>query len=98
MIRSKRIMKSAAGEQCTINSPVCTGNPETTVCAHSNWNEHGKAMSQKAHDVFVAYSCADCHAWLDQGPAPREEKREYWHRGHALTLIRLIEKGIVIIR
>ena len=95
MIRSKKILNSARGEPCTVNSPVCNRNPETTVAAHSNWHEHGKGMGQKAHDIFVAYACSGCHAWLDSGSASKAEKREYWHRGHARTLVRMVEKGVI---
>lgn len=95
MIRSKKILNSARGEDCTIESVMCNHDPETTVCAHSNWHEHGKGMGQKAHDIFTAYTCSGCHAWLDHGPASREEKREAWHRGHARTLVRMVEKGVI---
>lgn len=97
-IRSKKIMESARGERCTIISPVCNHDQETTVCAHSNWVEHGKSMGQKADDIFVAYACSDCHAWLDHGPEEKAMKRDYWMRGHALTLKALINKGVVIVR
>ena len=95
MIRSKKILNSARGETCTVNSPVCNYNPDTTVAAHSNWHEHGKGLGQKAHDIFVAYACSDCHAWLDSGQASRSEKRERWLMGHARTLVRLFEKGVI---
>ena len=95
MIRSKKILQSARGELCTVNSPACNHNPETTVAAHSNWQEHGKGMGQKAHDIFVAYACSDCHAWLDSGSASKAGKREYWQRGHTVTLVRLFEKGVI---
>jgi hypothetical protein len=97
-LQSKSILASAQGELCTINSEHCNHNPETTVCAHANWPEHGKGMGRKAHDIFVAYACSDCHAWLDSSQATREEKRDAWMRGHAITLMLLVRKGLVAVK
>ena len=45
---------------------VCSGDPDTTVWAHSNRLEHGKGRSLKAHDHCGAYACYSCHAVYDR--------------------------------
>jgi len=95
-IRSRRLLESARGRPCEMRVPgVCQGGAETTVAAHSNWSEHGKAAGQKADDIFHARACAACHRWLDEGPAPDAEKREAFYRGLARTWRRLWEEGVI---
>jgi len=55
--------------------------------AHANGARYGKGMSIKSHDVFAASLCHDCHAWLDQGPAPRAEKLEMWQEAFERTIL-----------
>jgi len=63
-IKSKKITQSAKGKSCTLRIPnVCKDNPETTVGAHIN----GAGMGYKSHDPLIAYSCSECHHWLDKG-------------------------------
>lgn len=92
-IRSRLILKAARGEQCTMQTPACNEDPETTIAAHSNWQMHGKGAGQKADDLFVAFACSNCHHWLDTSGAPQQDRLWYWARGHARTLRRLIELG-----
>lgn len=95
MIRSKAILQAARGHECTMNSPACNHNPETTVAAHSNWQMHGKGMGCKADEIFVAFACSSCHFWLDASGADKDERLWYWYRGHAKTLVSLVESGII---
>ena len=95
MIRSKAILRAAKGQECTMRTPVCNHNDETTVAAHSNWHFHGKGMGQKADDIFVVFACSDCHAWLDRSGASKEDRMWYWTMGHARTLQNLIRRGFV---
>ena len=37
MYRNQKILKSANGQPCTIHSPWCNGNAETTIAAHSDY-------------------------------------------------------------
>jgi hypothetical protein len=97
-IRSKKIMQAARGEECTVRSPTCNYDPETTVAAHSNMREHGKAMGRKADDLFVAFACSDCHRWIDEGPGDRFERDQAWREGHDKTLYRLYALGILVIK
>jgi len=65
-IRSKKLRDSARGQECTMRIPaVCTGDPATTVWAHSNLGIHGKGKGIKATDVMGAYMCFACHAAYD---------------------------------
>ncbi|MCG5538969.1 nuclease domain-containing protein [Halorhodospira sp. 9622] len=95
-IRNRRLLDSARGRPCELRVPgVCQGGTETTVAAHSNWSEDGKAAGQKADDIFHARACAACHRWLDEGSAPDAEKRELFHRGLKRTWRRLIDEGVI---
>lgn len=77
--RNPFLLTMARGQRCLLRVPgVCCGDPATTVAAHSNWSEHGKAGARKADDCYHVWACFACHTWLDQGPAPAEEKRRYW--------------------
>ncbi len=95
MIRSKAIRQSARGQPCTVHAPGCTGDNETTVWAHSNLQLHGKGMGLKAHDIFGCYACVSCHAWLDQR---KPDWRELFWGAFALSLIRLVEIGIIEVK
>lgn len=90
--RSTALREMAEGRPCLLLVPgVCTGNPETVVCCHSDFSIHGKAGARKADDQYSVWGCAACHTWLDQGPATHEEKLaaflaahrrqvDHWHR------------------
>lgn len=72
-VRSNSIRKAAQGMPCA----WCGKNDGTTVWAHSNRQADGKGMAIKASDSAGAFLCGGskgCHAWLDSGPAPAEEK------------------------
>ena len=97
-IRSKLILKSAMGKPCTLRSPVCNRNPETTVWAHSNMLIHGKGLGKKAHDIFGCYACSECHRWLDEGPSTRQEKELVFFEAFSRSLLILIEEGIISIK
>ena len=98
VIRSRGIRESARGQACTVRSPVCNGDTDTTVWAHSNFAAHGKGMGHKASDLFGCYACAACHMWLDAGPASRQEKELAFLRAWALSLAVLVDLGIVSVR
>ena len=89
--RNKKLLNDARGQSCK----HCGINDGTVVNAHSNWYEHGKGASIKAHDYYTAHLCYSCHAWLDQGKASREEKRDMWYRAFERTLDWRFENGIL---
>jgi hypothetical protein len=84
--RSPELLRLAAGHECTLRiEGVCQRGP--CVSAHSNQSIHGKGRGIKAHDCFIAWGCAPCHAELDQGKnLTRAQKIEVWNRGHIETL------------
>lgn len=92
-IRSKAVREAARDELCLVRSPWCDG--VGVVLCHSNFQEDGHGKGVKSDDTLAAFGCGRCNAWLDQGPAPREEKRDVFHRALKRTWRRLIEREIV---
>lgn len=87
--RNRRLLDLARGMPCLLGVPgICNRDDATTVAAHSNWGEHGKAGARKADDYWSCWACSACHEWLDQNRRPLEaEKRAAFDRGHALQLV-----------
>lgn len=81
------------------------GSTHGVVSAHSNWAEHGKGKSRKAHDCFVAWLCWACHTWLDQvsnctDPTERfeptrEDKYVMWWESHKRTRAEMFNQGLI---
>lgn len=98
-IRSRAILNAARGEDCTLRVPgVCLNESDTVVACHSNSHEDGHGKGIKSADIYVAFGCARCHAWLDNGHATRDEKRDIFHRGMKATWLRLVELDVVKIK
>lgn len=106
--RNPKILQSARGQECTVQSPFCINDPETTIAAHSNYMEDGKGRGQKADDIYICFSCGPCHDWLDgrinlnkltnfPGVVEDEnrERRDYFHRAMKKTWRILIDEGIL---
>lgn len=97
--KSNKIRKSARGEACTIVTPWCNSNTETTVLCHVNESFAGKGLGMKAHDFAAFYGCSDCHDIYDRRrPANKEfYDNEYFYvlRAVVRTLDRLFEKGVI---
>lgn len=86
--RNRALLDLARDQPCT----HCGRQDGTIVAAHSNQSRHGKGMGIKAHDCFIAFLCATCHAELDQGSRlSRDERIELWQRAHEKTLLRLFQ-------
>ena len=94
-----KIRESARGEDCAIRLPgICNFNRETTVWAHGNGSAAGKGIGMKANDLLGAYACSACHDVYDRRvptDMPRVEVELAFWEGHARSLLKLIEKGIV---
>jgi hypothetical protein len=103
MIRSRKVLASARGQQCAGRFPgICNSNSETTVWAHLNGHAFGKGAGIKAHDILGLHLCADCHRYLDVGHGTRailstELLLERVLSGVCETWVRLIRMGIVIV-
>ena len=82
--RNAALLDMARGRQCLLMLPDKCLNPstDTTVAAHSNWSDHGKAGARKADDIYVVFACYACHDWLDKGPATADEKRATFDAAH----------------
>jgi len=99
------ITNSARGEYCTIRFPgVCRHSTESVVWCHAIGSAAGKGVGMKSHDLLGAYGCHACHDLYD-GRRYRNDQGEivarvfielaFWE-GHARSLLKLIEKGIVV--
>lgn len=76
-------LEACRGERCYLRvGGVCLGESgrNTVVPCHSNQLQHGKGMGIKAHDMYSVPGCMACHAWIDQGSAPKEIKFLVWDR------------------
>lgn len=59
------LRKLARGKECQIRLPsVCNRDNSTTVLAHLRMSGLS-GIGLKANDVFGAYACSSCHAWVD---------------------------------
>lgn len=97
-IRSRHYTDAARGQACSMGGPWCNGDTSTVVFAHSNFQEDGKGIAQKADDLFGADICSECHRWLDEGPASRDAKRDAFHRAMKRTLRRRYDQGLLTIK
>jgi hypothetical protein len=96
-IELPKLRKSAKDAPCCMvcHVPNTDGN---LVLAHSNWQEHGKGVGVKCHDIFGAIVCArpgGCHDVID-GRASNlsaEERRLMWERAHRATLVWWVQEG-----
>lgn len=105
--RNPKILAHAKGQPCQ----NCGREDGSTVAAHSNSAEHGKAKGMKAHDLFVAFLCTGngsrqgCHDWLDSEshrPDPtgvyspmRADKREMFLNAMFKTQVILLRDRII---
>lgn len=83
---NRHLLDMAQGMPCLLRVPgVCNRDPDTTVAAHSNWQQHGgKGAHRKADDCYSVFGCSACHTWLDQGgTATKAEKQLAFLRAHA---------------
>lgn len=96
--RNRKLLDLARDESCT----NCGAEDGTIVAAHSNMSIHGKGMSEKAHDCFIAFLCSRCHGWLDQGRGcdqtdtyvgTRHDKEIMFVRAMEKTTLRLWQAG-----
>ena len=92
-IEIPKILKACHGAPCMLDTEMCKGGPG--MPCHSNFSEDGKGRGVKAHDLFVAIGCADCHRWLDEGDSPRGEKRDVFHIGMKRTWFYLWTEGVI---
>jgi hypothetical protein len=83
--RSQALRDMAQGRLCLLQFPDRCLNPgtDTTVAAHSNWADHGKAGARKADDCYMVWGCFACHSLLDQSSHWTDaEKRASFDAAH----------------
>ena len=80
--RNPRILALAQQHSCQ----ACGRDDGTVVAAHSNQGRHGKGMSIKAHDCFVAFLDSQCHSVVDFGSGSRETRNLVWQLAHEKTI------------
>lgn len=87
----------AKGAPCHLMIPdIHRFDPETTVYAHSNLQEHGHGAGLKSHDPFGCFACYWCHAAIDHGNAlTHEEKVHYMRKGMDRTLLYLWQNNLI---
>lgn len=86
--RDQALRDMAENRPCLLLVPcICSHRTDTTVACHSNLSIHGKSLSRKADDVFSVWGCGACHAWLDHGSAPAEQKEAVFMAGHLLQVL-----------
>jgi hypothetical protein len=99
MIRSRKYLNAARGQECQVRIPkLCNRDPNTVIAAHSNKGRHGKGTSLKAHDIFVTWCCSSCHDALDgrvQTDLTPAEIQDFWQWGFERTLVEAITQGII---
>jgi hypothetical protein len=99
-----KITESARGEMCMVRIPGhCLFHPESVVWAHGNGSAAGKGIGMKSNDLLGAYACHACHDIVDRRrPTPvgmtRTEVELCFWEGHARSLIRLIDKGLIVLK
>ena len=95
MIRSPKLLKAIKSMNC-----MSCGKWGNTVPAHANWHQYGKGLGIKAHDIFVAATCIDCHDVIDgrRGELSKEEQHDMWHAAWLRTLTFLFQEGWITIK
>ena len=83
MFRSKKLLQSVREMACQ----AC-GKYGASVPAHANWQQYGKGIGLKAHDIFVAALCPLCHDLVDgrHGALSNAERHDLWHAAWIKTL------------
>jgi hypothetical protein len=94
-VHSKKIRDSAMGEECTMGSPRCNGNPASVCLRHSNLIEHGKGRGYKTSDLDAFYGCQGCEDWFTDPKVDRDLRYCLYERAKIRTHLRLKEKGLI---
>ena len=90
--RNRKLLDLAEGKHCV----MCGAKDGTIVAAHSNLQEHGKGMGQKADDCMTAWLCYRCHTRLDQGSSmSKEERRDFTLTAICRTVQALWKQGLI---
>lgn len=99
-IRSRKLLDSAKGQECTFHFPgTCNHDRETTISAHLSDDTRGAA--RKADDFASVHSCSSCHDFFDRrlwlGTDIEPDIHWYALRAFIRTLRNRIERGLIFI-
>lgn len=99
-IRSRKLLNSARGAECTFHFPGrCNHDRETTVSAHLSDDIRGAA--RKADDFASVHACSACHDFFDRrlwlGTDIEPDIHWYALRAFIRTLRNRIERGLIFI-
>jgi len=99
-----KITESARDETCQIRIPFVCAHVNPVWC-HWNGISIGKGIGMKSDDILGAYGCQPCHDVYDRRREIPKEAQEHgitradvelaFADGHARSLVRLLERGIV---
>ncbi|MBT2326098.1 DUF1364 family protein [Variovorax paradoxus] len=80
---NRHLLDMAHGKPCLIRSPICCGDPETTVACHGAGVRNGKGLGYKVGDHYTAWGCHRCNHYTDAyALATAEEKEAAFMLGH----------------
>ncbi len=96
IVKSKKIRDSARGENCTLRLDGCLPGNDTVVLCHAPGTGM-KGTGLKVPDIFAFYGCHHCHSVVD-GRVKGEWTYRDIVRAMAETQMKLIEKGLVVIK
>lgn len=92
--RSRKLLDLAEGQSCV----RCHAQDGTVVAAHSDSQWYGKGIGHKSSDAAIMFFCYRCHEYKHSGGMKAEEGPDYEHRYIAMTLVRLIEQGKLVVK
>jgi len=92
-IVSEKLRNSAKGQHCTLRTPWCNHDPETTVLCHLNSTVKG--MGNKGDDFFAVFGCHACHEAIDQHRIEGHARSTYMINALQETHRRWFEMGLL---
>jgi len=91
-MQSKKIRRSARGEDCSLRaSPYCVDD-DTVVFAHLNSGFRGVGI--KSPDLFGVYACYECHQLLDASRVSYQDQM----RALQETQMKLFNKDLITVK
>jgi len=94
--RDRKLLDLMHTLPCFLRGIGCEGMP--AVPCHSNQLIHGKGLSMKAHDCFVAAGCNTCHHEIDNGKnLDKAAAHTLWRNGIDLTFMWVYGSGEVVL-
>lgn len=98
MSHKSKITAFAKGRPCTVRSPVCNHNPETSVWAHINSVRWGSGKGIKSPDLCGCIACSACHDLIDgrlKTNLERDFIRMAAYEAHMESLYLLHKEGVI---